>query len=257
MIFYFSGTGNSLYAAKNIARKQGLEIVDIAKKIQSKQFNFIPEDGERIGFVFPIYAWSPPKIVLDFINKLQLTQKNNSIFAVCTCGADAGEGMEVLRNTLMKNQIVLNADFSVVMPDNYILGYDVCSKAEQESILNKADEKLIHINEAISKKQNLSESEKGKLPRLKTKIINPLFNKFANPSKKFSSTIACVSCGFCTGICPVQNITINVEGVPVWGDNCLSCLACLHRCPKAAIQCGARTVHRGRYYNPNCGGNDV
>lgn len=41
------------------------------------------KDKEIIGFVFPIYAWGPPKIVLEFIEKLKLNRyrDNYSFFA--------------------------------------------------------------------------------------------------------------------------------------------------------------------------------
>lgn len=251
MIFYFSGTGNSLYVAQNIAKKQGIKIVNIADRMRTKNLIFVPKDGEVIGFVFPIYAWAPPKIVLDFIKKMQLARKNNYIFVVFTCGADTGDAVEVLRSTMMKSRIPLNADFSIQMPDNYIFVTNVCSRAEQKILFDKADEKLEHINEIISKRRSVLESEKGKFAIVKTTFVSRVFNKLVNKSRKYFTTRACKSCGFCAKNCPTRNIKI-VNGKPIWGDNCLNCLACLHRCPYGAIECGHSTINKDRYYNPNC-----
>ena len=251
MIFYFSGTGNSLYVAQNIAKKQGVRLVNIADRMRTKNLIFVPKDGEVVGFVFPIYAWAPPKIVLDFIKKIQLARKNNYIFVVCTCGADTGDAVELLRSVMMKNRIPLNADFSIQMPDNFIFFTSVGNCSEQKVLFEKADEKLEHINEIVSKRRSVLESEKGNFAILKTRVVSTLFNRFFHKSKWFFTTRACRSCGFCAKNCPTRNIKI-VNGKPKWGDNCLNCLACLHRCPYSAIECGRSTLNKDRYYNPNC-----
>ena len=254
MIFYFSATGNSLYVAKNIAQKQGLKIFDMAELLNTKRLIFVPKDGEVVGFVFPIYAWAPPKLVLDFIDKLQLARKNNFIFAVCTCGSEAGLGMEVFRQTLINNNIPLNADFSIFMPDSFILHFDVCDKFQQQTLFEKADVSLSKINELITRKRSSLDTFKGRLPLIKTKIINPIFRRFGVVPRKFYTTTKCHCCELCAKICPTKNITFPQGELPKphWGINCTGCLACLHRCPNQAIQYGVRTIHKERYYNPNC-----
>ena len=69
MIFYFSGTGNSLYAAKSIAEYNGEKLISIASIMKSKDgcYEYNLTKDEVIGFVFPIYAWAPPKMVISFI----------------------------------------------------------------------------------------------------------------------------------------------------------------------------------------------
>ena len=74
MIFYFSGTGNSLQAAKNIAKHNNEKLISMAAAINSGKdsFEYNLEENEIIGFVYPIYAWAPPKMVLRFIERLKL-----------------------------------------------------------------------------------------------------------------------------------------------------------------------------------------
>ena len=70
MIFYFTGTGNSLYAAQNVAAKQGDKLISIAECLKNNTVDFTLRDDEKIGFVFPIYFWGLPTIVVDFISRL-------------------------------------------------------------------------------------------------------------------------------------------------------------------------------------------
>lgn len=95
MIFYFSGTGNSKWIAKEIAEKTG----DIAESIVDMNRNgrvpYKAETGETLGFVFPVYAWGPPLIFMEFASKV-IFDESNYLFGACTCGGSAGNAMEIL-----------------------------------------------------------------------------------------------------------------------------------------------------------------
>jgi flavodoxin len=101
MIFYFTGTGNSLYAADKIAEAQGDRTYSIAALMdrQKEAFHYDLRENELLGFVFPVYAWGPPKIVLDFINKLYITG-NPYIFSLSTCADEEGDTTKVVRKAL-------------------------------------------------------------------------------------------------------------------------------------------------------------
>jgi Fe-S-cluster-containing hydrogenase component 2 len=57
----------------------------------------------------------------------------------------------------------------------------------------------------------------------------------------------CVTCG---RICPTRNITVTDDAVH-WGNACVQCYACIHWCQKEAVEIGARTVGKKRYYHPD------
>ncbi len=70
MIFYFSGTGNSKWIANQLSKEQKEELVFIPDALKNEALEFSLQAGEKIGFVFPIYSWAPPEIVLNFIRQL-------------------------------------------------------------------------------------------------------------------------------------------------------------------------------------------
>lgn len=248
MIFYFSGTGNSLYAAKSIARHTNEKLISIAKVLEGDAAYQLG-DNEVIGFVFPIHSWGPPNIVLQCIERLQLSNyRQNYIFCVSTCGGSAGSTMEVMSTCLRKKQMRLSSGFSVIMPNNFIIMGDVDAKEKEQEKLLLAEETLAYINQAIEQRAEEFRVKKGYLPWLLTYGINPMFNKYGIVPKKFYATDQCVGCGICEKVCNLNNITVQQK--PHWGSNCVLCLACVHYCPVKAVQYGKGTETKGRYTNP-------
>jgi ferredoxin/flavodoxin len=251
MIFYFSGTGNSLWAAEKISIAQDQKLFSIADEMRKNNFEYTLDDNELIGFVFPIYAWNAPKMVLDFISKLKLNNYGaNYTFAISTCEANIGLTMQNLKGTLNSKGLELDSAFSIVMPGNYVILTPIKSKTSINSILDNAEDRIEEINNSIEKRENKLEITLGKLPYLKSKLVNPIFMKYGLNTKKFSSSDSCTSCGLCEKVCPTNNIKL--DGKPTWGNNCTQCLACINRCPKKAIEYGKSTRNNGRYYNPRC-----
>ena len=70
MIFYFSGCGNSKYLAETLATQLNDTLVFIPEAARENHYDYTLVDGERLGFVFPVYAWAPPHLVLEIIHKL-------------------------------------------------------------------------------------------------------------------------------------------------------------------------------------------
>lgn len=251
MIFYFTGTGNSLYAASNIAEAQGDRVFSIAKLMDQNEdvYHYELGENELLGFAFPIFAWAPPKIVLEFIKRLDVKGKPY-VFSLCTCGDEEGNTAKVLRKALAKKDLSLDGSFTLRMPNNYIIGFDVDPKDLEAEKLKAAERMLSEINKTISQRQkNVNLTIPGRFPALKTALVNPMFNRFALNTRQFSADDTCTSCGICEKICPVH--TIKVEGKPVWGKACTQCLGCIHRCPVHAIQYGKGTARKGRYYHPD------
>ena len=67
-----SGTGNSQYVAKTIAKATGEILVNMTKTEMDKNEKYFLQPGERLGFVFPIYWWGMPTLAEEFIQKMQI-----------------------------------------------------------------------------------------------------------------------------------------------------------------------------------------
>lgn len=76
MIFYFSGTGNSAWAARQLARLTGDTVYDITNLKGLPKM----EGAKQIGFVFPVYAWGVPEIMADFAKSCLRPKRSPSAF---------------------------------------------------------------------------------------------------------------------------------------------------------------------------------
>lgn len=246
MIFYFSGTGNSRYVAEQIASSTNDNIVNITKEEMNKKINYILEDGENLGFVFPIYWWGMPMLVEEFIKKMELKiQDNCYVYGVCTFGLGAHNGLKDLEKILLKKGIVLQASFEVKMIDNYIIAYDIADKEKQDIICKNAK---IKVKEIV---RDIIQQKQTKVTDVIGTTIKPIVHSFyknTDHRKKFYATENCTGCGLCEKGCPCQAITME-NGKPVWKENCSFCLKCIHSCPTHALQYGKGTITRSRYLN--------
>lgn len=242
MIFYFSGTGNSKWVAQEIAKLTDDETQNIASFAQDGPNSVFLGDGARVGIVFPIYAWGAPLIVERFCKQLKLPEHAYA-YALCTCGDEAGLGMRRLQKVF-----AFHSAFSVTMPNNYIVGFDTDSSDLEEKKISDAREKLADVARVINARESVYDVREGVGAGMKTALVFPLFNTFGRATKHFSVDQNCNGCGLCARICPIGAIKMET-GHPVWlKKHCTQCLGCIHRCPQRAIQHGAATAKRGRYY---------
>jgi ferredoxin len=252
MIFYFSGTGNSLYVAQAICNALDEPMHALADSLKEKQLSFELADGERIGFIFPVYFYTVPTLVVDFINNLRVTGTEKPyVFAVMTCGGQTGQAGRDLDRLLFRQRLDLAYQAAVVLPDNFIPLLTVPDTRRQQVLFDAAEQDLAEIIRQLQENESGDfNRKKGPVPSLFTTFAAPLYRR-GHKTRKFFATDACNHCRLCADICPENAIDMQ-DGKPVWvKDRCTYCLACLHRCPVQAIQHGRTTRGKRRYVNPN------
>ena len=264
MIFYFSGCGNSKHVAETIAAGLNDTLIFIPEAARENHYEYELAEGERLGFVFPIYSWAPPKLVLDFVEKMTVKVGPSTLrgasgtagsgtlpytYFACTCGDNCGHTEKVFRKAVEDKGWQLSACFSVQMPETYIgmAGFKLDTDEKAKQKIDEANAVLTRNIPRLINKECFSEIVKGSMPWLKTYLVNPGFNQYATDDKKYISTDKCISCGKCVEVCPLKNVTLE-EGRPKWNGNCTMCMACYHHCPVNAIQYGKGTEGKGQYY---------
>lgn len=245
MIFYYSGTGNSEAAARKLVG-DGEQLISMAKAAREESFAYTPGEEESVGFVFPVYFYGLPDTVRRFAKQVRFASKPAYVYAVITCGGSIAGAGDLLKKYLAEGGTALRAVYSVKMPDNYVLLYDVTTQDEEKFILAAAEQNLSDIRSSIALRR-FTGTDVSIAAKLQTAALYPMYDR-SRKTKKFYTDDSCVGCGACAARCPVNAIEMR-EGKPVWvKDSCDHCLACL-RCN--AIQYGKRTVGRYRYVHPS------
>ena len=258
MIFYFSATGNSLDVARIIAATTGDEMVDLGAAWKTDRFGlrFHVSQGEDLGFVFPVHAWSTPPIVDDFLREATFVTDNGKpyvpgyCYCVMTCGAFVGAAADFFRKMLKAHQgIQLDASYSVKSVGNCVILYNVPKPEQAEQAVRSARRSAKQVAAAIDAMNMGSFEERNPFGSLMSRFTGRK-HKVRSVAKFHVDEDACIGCGTCQAVCPTGTVRLQA-GLPVWvGDGCTQCLACLHRCPQQATQYGSRTAKRRRYLNP-------
>ena len=254
MIFYFSGTGNTRWAAESVARHIGEDLFFIPDELKGGCHYSLKTD-ERIGFFFPTHGWQPPHIVRKFISRLRIDNaQGHFCYALTTCGDSIGETMEILNKDLEKSSLpTASSMFCLVMPESYVcLPFMYTDKPEREKEkIDCASRQLEEYEQAIlERRENEVRTVRGFMPWTMSHIIGNYFNKRMVTDKKFTiDAEKCIHCGKCEKVCPTGDLLFQGE-LPSWKNDgsCTCCLACYHHCPQHAINYGSITRKRGQYY---------
>lgn len=230
VIYYFSGTGNSLRAAMKIAECiGGAELINVRNNPEEVS----AEDADMIGFVCPVYEWDVPGTFRTFIEKLTINP-NAYIFMVATYIAVLGKSFETVESILEEKGAHLSYGRALRCVASQCIAYP---PFPPEKIMIPYMEKQMQ-----SACKEISQRRKRAYPHM-SKITRKRYNKTRGPyiaveheyDKGFYTDDRCKGCGICQKVCPTQNITI-VNGSPQWNHRCHGCNSCVAYCPTKAIQ---------------------
>lgn len=243
VIFYLSGTGNSLYAAqkaRDVFTDCRLEKMDdYLRRPYKVQDNIV-------GIVCPVYCFAMPPFAVEFLKQLQAAPEY--CFALVTMGANAGFALKQLRELLKEQGIKLDYAQDIAMPDNFF----AVPEFVRSRMLAAAEPKLTAVQEQLSERVQTTERCQGAFlwKHGGTALGWAFMRSVLQIDKLQVDATKCVGCGICERICPTGNISMQ-DGRPILGRRCATCLGCLHWCPQSAIRVGRKKVNsKTRYVNP-------
>ena len=244
IIFYFSGTGNSLKVAKDIAKE--IENCEIVSMGSCTDYD-LQAGYETIGFVYPTYFRGEPNKVREFILNLNLKNNANAYYyAVTTCGKYEGNALIHVKHLLKRKNITLHYAKMLDMFSNYVVAYDMRDTIEEETKQSEKD--LVSIIKSIKNK----EANKLSITEPFQEIAYRILTKFpSNMDKNYNVSDACTGCGICKKVCPVGNIFLDDNDRPYFKHHCEQCVACIQYCPNRAINYKNKTQSRRRYTHPS------
>ncbi len=247
IIFVFSGTGNSLWAAKKISEE--LENCEIISMGRQKKYT-LTDRYDVIGFVYPTYYRGVPARVHNFVSQFDFQNNRNAyFFAVATCGSvgTACNATAQLRNLLKRKGITLSYAEKLDMFSNYIIMYDMRDTAQEEAQHSACDLEPIIANI----KKRAVDLAATKIKPIQQLMYKGFIQLTPHMDKHFNVSDACTHCGICQKVCPVNNIDYGQDNKPYFKHHCEQCLACIQHCPARAINYKDKTQSRKRYTHPD------
>ncbi len=240
-ILYFSSTGNSLYIAQMLRKSLGGQIL----YIPSYEGN--GTEFDKIIIVSPIYSYGLPVHVFDLFKRLNNT---TPVDIILNYGGMVGGADYFAYKYGTEFGLNIKSVHTVKMPENYTLSFTV-PKFYMNATLKSAPKKINKIIESIKNGEQ-------RIPKkVKTREEQHFRNKsnWYKIGQGFHTTDACTKCGKCISVCPISNVSLEQNKI-TFGDKCVACLGCYHRCPQKAIQYHNKKKSF-RYVNPNVNENDI
>ena len=113
-LLYFSSTGNNIYIAQSLNG----ELLSIPQLMKDNEY--IIED-DSVGIIFPVYYWSIPQILKDFIHNVDI--RCNYLFTIASYESllfGANRALKVCNRELAKKGLKVNYSNTVLMVDNFL-----------------------------------------------------------------------------------------------------------------------------------------
>lgn len=246
MILYYSGTGNSAFAANKIGKVLEDEVESLFDRIRNQDFSEMHSERPWV-VVAPTYAWQMPHIVRDWLEKTSL-EGSKDVYFVLTCGSSIGNAGGYAKALCEKKGMNYMGCAKIVMPENYIAMFQAPDREKSKEIIKKAAAPLKKTIHHIQKGEPIPERITP-LMKLTSSVVNYVFCEYLIKDKKFTVSNDCIACGLCEKACPTGNIILK-DGKPTWNGNCTHCMSCICKCPTKAINYGKGTKKKNRYQCP-------
>lgn len=224
MVFYFTGTGNSLYIAKEL----DTSLVSIPQAIKKGELTW---EADSVGIVCPIYGHEMPAMVKEFIRRAEL--RTDYLYVVLTYGEQHGGAAEIAASYLEsvgKQAAYIN---SIKMVDNFLPVIDMEEQVKKDK---KIPQHLAAIKADLERRKKMIQKA-----GLKDKAVHKMYLEMVKRQPEtlwsmFKVTDDCIGCGICTKVCPGGCIHLENQRAVHDPEDCQACYACIHACPKLAIQ---------------------
>jgi len=228
-IYYFSGTGNSLWSAKKIAQITGGELYAIGVEARKDEITI---EADAVVIVFPSYAYGLPLAVRRFAKNALF--KTPYVAALVTYGSSPRGTLGELRRILKKKGIAKMFFGRIPAVENYLALF--------------GPPKTQTVERRVLAQENATEEAARCIIERRENRVNTFCPFSAFVSWLFSRGVKifyrhyrlsgdCNGCGVCAKICPIAAIDMR-DGKPLFTPRCEHCQGCVDMCPPRAIRFG-------------------
>jgi Pyruvate/2-oxoacid:ferredoxin oxidoreductase delta subunit len=248
-VYYLTGTGNSLLAARWIAtaaRAAGLEAT--VTPIAAGGVAAGAAAPDVLALSFPTHAFTAPWAMVRFALGLPSGRGARAVVLV-TRGSIEVAGLRVpgLEGTagylaaaiLRAKGYDVRGVRGVDLPSNWTIVHPAVGGAFSERLFSQAERQVASFTHSVLAGQRRLEGQVELSLGLALAPVSLLYNLLGRfkLAKLFFATAACNSCGLCARECPHGAIrTRGRPPRPFWTYDCEGCMRCRSYCPTQAIE---------------------
>lgn len=244
---YLSGTGNTKHCVEKLVHL--IDDTATCFPLEHPQIEDMLKTEDTIILGYPTQFSNVPFMVRDFIIKNDSMWKGKKVFCVNTMGLFSGDGVGCAARVLKKYGAEILGGIQIRMPDsvcdNKMLKKDI---EENRQIVKKADKRIEQVAEEI-RQGKYPQDGLSFIARMKGLFGQRLwfYRKTIGYTDKLKISDACIGCGLCSKVCPMENIQMK-DNRAVSGNKCTMCYRCISLCPLQAITLlGERVLEQCRY----------
>ena len=263
VIFYFSGTGNTWWAASRLQKE--LESLGNAVEMYSLENPEMRDTGfaagkiaaaDRVIIGYPVYGSDLPENMKTFVANLPEVTDGKGFSAFCTQAKFSGDAnvffkpeMEAKGYKFRQSfQLDITTNFNVAM---FPFSFSRPARGKKlEKIKAKAAAKIKKMAGFIAEDREYFEGYRF-YQQLLGKLQRSMFRKNEKklPDKFQFLPGRCKKCGRCASECPAANLDFESGDPPklTWGDHCMLCFRCYNFCPGLAINFGGKVTNPEKY----------
>ncbi|KAF5052565.1 Electron transport complex subunit RsxB [anaerobic digester metagenome] len=238
IIYYFSGTGNTLLVARKIKEAfENQKYVVILRKISITGAVELENDC-HLGIVVPVAMQSTFPIVWDFIDRLP-EGKMRQVFFADTMESFSGGVVGPMKKSLeAKGYRCIGAyEFKMATSMQTTGKKAAIGKEKNRIALLKVDAYVQSLIDGSAKWERipfLSDAMRysSKLRFIWTKMSENIMIDHA----------LCTKCRMCEKFCPVNAIRLTDQHMKIQHKQCISCMRCVNYCPQNAFTLGKKHV---------------
>jgi len=254
VLYWFSGTGNSLAAARALAAALGqVPLIAVSQALHA------PPAGaaaRTVGIVFPVYAFGLPNLIARFLEVVPLGP-DPYVFTVATAAGMPGATHRQAADILNRRGVALAAGWTLRMPENFSLLNCHLGLRSVPTLLQRATERTAVIARSVQAgTRGVQEDSLLPLAWAGGQVHHGASRFLPAADRRFEVGAHCSACGLCAAVCPVGNIRID-NGRPAWSGHCEGCGACMQWCPVRAIRMKGFVANRRRYHHPEVRAHDI
>lgn len=238
MIYYFSGTGNTLLIAKKM--KEAFEkqkYFVILRKITIYESVKLESDC-HLGIVIPVAIQSTFPIVWDFVERLPEGNMRQVFFADTMETFSGGIVGPMKKSLKAKGYRCIGAcEFKMASSMQMSEKKAEIGKKKNEIALLKAEEYVQSLINGSAKWKRIPGLSDAMRSISKGRTI------WTKTSERISiDHDLCIKCGMCEKYCPVNAIHLVDQHMKIQHRQCIACMRCVNFCPKSAFTLRGKRV---------------